>query len=148
MIFESVYNLLHKIKHDTNFAQKEKGKKHYAASGPGTWPAGRPVLARPTRALRALLPSSLCGSLTGGSRTSDLSSSSRRGSGEPKHAVGELPASAIRQASTLSPLRISCGARTTCYPPQSPLLASTADGGTNRASTGRHKLLKREPTSA
>ena len=109
-------------------------------------PQAGPITLGPPGAARAL--SLLRRSLTGGTRPSDASSTSRRGPGELNLIAGELPASAIGRASILGLLRIACGARTTRYPPQSPLLASTADGGTNRASTGHCKRVKREPKSA
>jgi len=112
--------------------------------------------ARPTHSAHALgprasaarAPRPLAWSLTGGTRPSDASPTSRHGSGKLRLIAGELPPSAIGQASTVNPLRISCGARTTRYPPQFPLLASTAVGGTNRASTGRHKQPQRQPLGA
>ena len=79
IIFGSIHNLLHKIKHNSKTAQKEK-EKLLRSEQPGNRHAGRPAYAQPTQALRARgLP--LTRSLTGGSRPSVPSSSLRRGSG-------------------------------------------------------------------
>ena len=67
--------------------------------GPQAGPHVRPN----ARAARALHP--LAWSLMGGSRPSVPSSSSRRGSGELKHAIGELSAFAVRRASFPSSTR-------------------------------------------
>jgi len=55
MIFESIHNFLHKIKHKSNLHKKEKKKRHYAVDGPAARPAGRP--SNSAHALRAPVPS-------------------------------------------------------------------------------------------
>ena len=82
--------------------------------------------------------------LTGGSRLSEASSSSRHRSGELKLRAGELPASAARRASFPGPLRTR---RPPAYP-LSPSLASattgTADGRLGQANAGRPRRVERE----
>ena len=86
--------------------------------------------------------------LTGGSRPSEASSSSRHRSGEHKLRAGELPASAARRASFPGPSR-------TRRPPLHPLylaLASattgTADGRFGRANAGRPRRVECELSNA
>jgi hypothetical protein len=144
MIFGSAHDFLFKFKHQAFLNKKEKGKHTVLR----WWPAWtRPKTARKLPASRAGI-ALLTRPLTGGSRPSDSPSTSRRGSGELKLIAGELPASAVGWASTFGLSRNPWDTRDSLYSPLTLLLASTADDGTNRASTCRHKWLEREPTSA
>jgi len=68
IIFGSAHNLLHKIKHKAKTAQKEKEKKHCAASGREIGPRAGPLPLSPRgHRAGALL---FAQSLTGGSRSS------------------------------------------------------------------------------
>ena len=142
MIFESAHNLIHKFKHKAKTAQKEKEKDTVQRAA---WKlARRPAHARSARTRLH----SLAGSLTGGTRPSDASPTSRHGSGELQLPAGELPASAVRHVSFPSL------PRTRRYPlhPLSPILApvttGTADGRLGRANAGHDERVEREPTSA
>ena len=55
IIFGSAHDLLHKIKHKSKTAQKEKGKQYYAASGREIGPQAGPLPLGP-RARRARCP--------------------------------------------------------------------------------------------
>jgi hypothetical protein len=112
------------------------------------WPAWtRPKTARELPAPSAL-SLSLTRSLTGGSRPSAPSPTSRRDFGELKHAIGELSASAVRRASFPNL------PRTQRHPfhPLSPILAlvttGTADGRLGRANAGHYEQVERELSSA
>jgi len=72
MIFGSLNNLLHKIKHKAKTAQKEK-EKHYAASGREIGLQAGPLPLGPRARRARSLP--LTRSLTGGSRSSGSSCS-------------------------------------------------------------------------
>ena len=86
--------------------------------------------------------------LTGRPRPSDASPTSRHGSDELKLIAGELPATAVGRAS-ISDLSLNpWDTQDTPYSILTSMLASMMDGGTNRASTGRHKQTQRQPLGA
>jgi hypothetical protein len=76
MIFESTQDLLHKFKHSAFLNKKGKRKTHWSRGRPA-WLRPKPARALGPRGLRAL-PPPLTRTLTGGSRPSVPSSSSRR----------------------------------------------------------------------
>jgi len=146
-IFGSAHDLIHKIKHKTKTAQKEKENATVsrAAQELGLL-AGLLPLGPSGHCARH--PPPLTQTLTGGSRPSASPSTSRHRSGDLQLNTGELPASAARQASFPSSLRT----RRPPLHPLSPTLAATAtdaaDGHLGRANAGHIKQVERERGSA
>jgi len=112
------------------------------------WPAWtRPKTARELPAPSAL-SLSLTRSLTGGSRPSAPSPTSRRDFGELKHAIGELSASAVRCASFPNLPRTQRHPFHPLSPILTPVATGTADGRLGRANAGHYKRVERDLSSA
>ena len=126
---------------------KRKKKKTLCHERPRN-SARRPARSRSAHACAARAIPLLARSLTGGSRPSDPSSSSRRSSGEPKHAVGELPASAVGRASFPSFTRTHWHPFRTLSHPLTPMAASMADSNLGHATAGCYKWIEHKPRGA
>ena len=122
IIFGSAHDLLYQIKHTLNFAQKEKGEVTVQRAA-----------------------QELAWSLTGGSRPSVPSSSSRHGSSELKHAIGELSAFAVGRASFPSTTRTHCHPFWMLSHPLTPTAVSMADSDLGHATAGCYKRKEHKP---
>ena len=97
IIFGSAHDLLYKIKHKINFAQNEKEKDTVPRAAQELSPQAGPLTLGPR--VRCARSPPFRAVTDGRVPPSDPSSSSRCGSGEPKHTVGELPTSVVGRAS-------------------------------------------------
>jgi hypothetical protein len=143
IIFGSAQNLLFKFKHQAFLNKKEK-EKVYCAALAACLDSAQVGSGALSRADCARCPPSLTRTLTGGTRPSEASPTSRHGSGELKLIAGELPSSAVRRASFPG---LSCTRRPRLHP-LSPILApvatSTAGGRLGRANAGQNERVERE----
>jgi len=113
IIFESIHNLICKIKYKAKIAQTEKRKSHCAADGLESGPRAGPLPLGPRGHRARALP--LTRPLTGRSRPSEASSSSRHRSGELRLRAGEPSASAVGRASFSNSTRTPYGVQGTGY---------------------------------
>ena len=143
-IFGPLHNSIFKFKYQTFLNKKEKEKCTVQCWRPART---RPKTAREfSRADRVRCgPSfSLTRTLTGGTRPSGASPTSRHGSGELRLNAGELPTSAVRRASFPGPLRTCRPSLHSLSPILAPAATSMAGGRLGRAHTGRSKRVERK----